>query len=228
MSSLKLTLGVLAAGLMLSGCMETASYEATNTSNFKPHDKELLAKIRYENVAIPEAYRRAIVDYHRKEAPGSIVVDSDNHYLYLVQNDGKAIRYGITVGEEAMAWSGIAKVGSMTEWPPWHPTKSEIERLGVPTFVAPGPDNPMGSRALYLYSGGKDTLFRIHGTNQPEYIGSSISSGCIRLTNEDAIDLYSRVKMGAIVVVLEPHHSEAAAISNSKVALEGNGSSNLQ
>ena len=114
MSSLKLTLGVLAAGLMLSGCMETASYEATNTSNFKPHDKELLAKIRYENVAIPEAYRRAIVDYHRKEAPGSIVVDSDNHYLYLVQNDGKAIRYGITVGEEAMAWSGIAKVGSMT------------------------------------------------------------------------------------------------------------------
>ena len=105
-----------------------------------------------------------------------------------------------------MAWSGIAKVGSMTEWPPWHPTKGEIERLGVPTFVPPGPDNPMGSRALYLYSGGKDTLFRIHGTNQPEYIGASISSGCIRMTNEDAIDLYNRVKMGTIVVVLEPHH----------------------
>ena len=158
MSSLKLTLGILAAGLLLSGCMETATYEATNTSAFKPRDKELLAKIRYENVQPPETFRRAIVEYHRKEAPGSIVVDSDNHYLYLVQNDGKAIRYGITVGEEAMAWSGIAKVGSMTEWPPWHPTKSEIERLGVPTFVAPGPDNPMGSRALYLYSGGKDTL----------------------------------------------------------------------
>ena len=105
-----------------------------------------------------------------------------------------------------MAWSGIAKVGSMTEWPPWHPTKGEIERLGVPTFVPPGPDNPMGSRALYLYSGGKDTLFRIHGTNQPEYIGQSISSGCIRMTNEDVIDLYNRVKMGTIVVVLEPHH----------------------
>jgi lipoprotein-anchoring transpeptidase ErfK/SrfK len=145
-----------------------------------------------------------------------------------VLNGGKAIRYGITVGEEAMAWSGIAKVGSMTEWPPWHPTKSEIARLGVPTFVPPGPDNPMGSRALYLYSGGKDTLFRIHGTNQPEYIGASISSGCIRLTNEDVIDLYGRVKMGAIVVVLEPHHSEAAAISGSKVAFEGSGSSDLQ
>jgi lipoprotein-anchoring transpeptidase ErfK/SrfK len=123
------------------------------------------------------------------------------------------------VGEEAMAWSGIAKVGSMTEWPPWHPTKSEISRLGVPTFVAPGPDNPMGSRALYLYSGGKDTLFRIHGTNQPEYIGASISSGCIRLTNEDAIDLYSRVKVGTVVVVLEPHHGDSPF--NSQMALTG-------
>ena len=136
----------------------------------------------------------------RRKASGSIVVDSDNHYLYLVQKDGKAIRYGITVGEEAMAWSGIAKVGSKTEWPPWHPTKSEISRLGVPTYVAPGPDNPMGSRALYLYSGGKDTLFRIHGTNQPEYIGASISSGCIRMTNEDVIDLYDRVGVGARAV----------------------------
>ena len=136
-------------------------------------------------------------------------------------DDGKAIRYGITVGEEAMAWSGIAKIGSMTEWPPWHPTKSEISRLGVPTFVAPGPDNPMGSRALYLYSGGKDTLFRIHGTNQPEYIGASISSGCIRMTNEDVIDLYNRVKLGTIVVVLEPKHGDSPY--NSKMALQGGG-----
>ena len=229
MSSLKFRLVILAAaGVMLSGCMETATYEAANPAAFKPRDRELLAQVRYENKPVADAYRRAIVEFNRKEAPGTIVVDSDNHYLYFVLNGGKAIRYGITVGEEAMAWSGVAKVGSMTEWPPWHPTKGEIERLGVPTFVPPGPDNPMGSRALYLYSGGKDTLFRIHGTNQPEYIGSSISSGCIRLTNEDAIDLYSRVKMGAIVVVLEPHHSEAAAVANSKVALEGSGSSGLQ
>ena len=201
--------------------MQAATYEATNQTNFKPRDKELLAKIRYTNTPVAEPFRRAIVEYHRKEAPGSIVVDSDNHYLYYVLNDGKAIRYGITVGEEAMAWSGIAKVGSMTEWPPWHPTKSEIERLGVPTFVAPGPDNPMGSRAIYLYSGGKDTLFRIHGTNQPEYIGASISSGCIRLTNEDVIDLYNRVKMGTIVVVLEPHHGDSPF--NSQMALQGGG-----
>jgi lipoprotein-anchoring transpeptidase ErfK/SrfK len=224
MSSLKLKFGILAAvGLMLSGCMST-DYEATNTNAFKPRDKELLAKIRYTNVPVPEAFRRAIVEYHRKEAPGSIVVDSDNHYLYYVLNDGKAIRYGITVGEEAMAWSGIAKIGNMTEWPPWHPTKSEIERLGVPTFVAPGPDNPMGSRAMYLYEGSRDTLFRIHGTNQPEYIGASISSGCIRMTNEDVIDLYNRVKLGTIVVVLEPHHGDSPY--NSQMALQGGGNPN--
>ncbi len=138
MSSLKLTMGILAAGLMLSGCMQGTTYEATNTTAFKPHDKELLAKIRYTNVPVAEPFRRAIVEYHRKEAPGSILVDSDNHYLYYVLDSGKAIRYGITVGEEAMAWSGIAKIGSMTEWPAWHPTSGEIERLGVPTFVAPG------------------------------------------------------------------------------------------
>src|SRR6202040_4021637 len=122
MSSLKEILGILAAGLTLSGCMQATTNEATNTSNSKPRDKELLAKIRYTNVPVAEPFRRAIVEYHRKELPGTIVVDSDNHYLYYVLNDRKAIRYGITVGEEAMAWSGIAKVGSMTEWPAWHPT----------------------------------------------------------------------------------------------------------
>jgi lipoprotein-anchoring transpeptidase ErfK/SrfK len=226
MSSLKTKLGLLATGLMLSGCMQATTYEATKDTNFKPRDKELLAKVSYVKTPVPEAFRRAIVDYHRREAPGSIVVDSDNHYLYYVMDGGKAIRYGITVGEEAMAWSGIAKIGSMTEWPPWHPTPSEISRLGVPKFVAPGPDNPMGSRALYLYSGGKDTLFRIHGTNQPEYIGASISSGCIRMTNEDVIDLYNRVKMGAIVVVLEPKQGDSPF--NSKMALQGGGNSVMQ
>jgi lipoprotein-anchoring transpeptidase ErfK/SrfK len=225
MSSLKAKFAILAASLMLTGCMQGATYEATNTANFKPRDKEYLAKIKYTNVPVAEPFRRAIVEYHRKEAPGSIVVDSDNHYLYYVLKDGQAIRYGITVGEEAMAWSGIAKVGNMTEWPPWHPTPGEIQRLGVPTFVAPGPDNPMGSRAMYLYSNGKDTLFRIHGTNQPEYIGASISSGCIRLTNEDAIDLYNRVKVGTIVVVLDPKKGDSPF--NSQMALQGGGNGGM-
>src|SRR6201986_708587 len=117
MSSLKLTIGILAASLSLAGCMQGTQYEATNTTAFKPHDKELLAKIRFTNVTVAEPFRRAIVEYHRKEAPGSILVDSDNHYLYSVMDGGKAIRYGITVGEEAMAWSGIAKVGAMAQGP---------------------------------------------------------------------------------------------------------------
>src|SRR5437660_5797770 len=203
--SLKAKLGILAAGLMLSGCMQAATYEATNTANFKPRDKEMLAKTTYAKVAVAEPFRRAIVDYHRRESPGSIVVDSDNHYLYYVQDGGKAIRYGITVGEEALAFSGIAKVGNMAEWPKWTPTADIHKRIeGLPASVPGGVDNPLGARALYLYQGGRDTMFRIHGTNQPEYIGASISSGCIRMTNADVIDLYSRVKTGTMVVVLEP------------------------
>ncbi len=220
-SRLATTLTVLAAGFALAGCMQT-TYETASDTSLKPRDKELLAKVSYDKVPVSAPFRRAIVTYHRKETPGSIMVDSDNHYLYYVLDGGKAIRYGITVGEEAMAWSGIAKVGAMNEWPDWHPTKSEISRLGVPTFVKGGPDNPMGSRAIYLYSGGKDTLFRIHGTNQPEYIGASISSGCIRMTNEDVIDLYNRVKMGTVVVVLDPKQGDSPY--NSKMALQGGGS----
>ena len=218
MSPLRVKLAVLAVCPLLSGCMQ-ATYEPASTANFKPRDREYLANIRYTNVPVAVPFRRAIVAYHRKEAPGSVMVDSDNHYLYYVMAGGNAIRYGITVGEEAMAWSGVAKIGAMTEWPAWHPTKGEIERLGVPAYVPPGPDNPMGSRAMYLYMNGKDTLFRIHGTNQPEYIGSSISSGCIRMTNEDAIDLYNRVKLGTIVVVLEPHHGDSPF--SSRTALQG-------
>src|SRR4030088_3727738 len=112
MSSLKVKLGILAAGLMLSGCMQATTYEATNQTNFKPRDKELLSKVSYVKTPVAEPFRRAIVDFHRKEAPGSVVVDSDNHYLYYVMDGGKAIRYGITVGEEAMAWSHPASIES--------------------------------------------------------------------------------------------------------------------
>ncbi len=204
-------LGILVAGLMLSGCMAT-QYQSADTSSFKPRDKELLSKASYARTPVAASFRRAIVDYHRKEAPGSILVDSDNHYLYYVLDNGKAIRYGVTVGEEALAFSGIARVGNKREWPDWIPTADIHKRMGgLPSRVAGGPDSPLGARALYLYQGNKDTLFRIHGTNQPEYIGTSISSGCIRMTNEDAIDLYDRVKVGTMVVVLEPRRSARMA-----------------
>ena len=125
--------------------------------------------------------------------------------VYYVLPKGKAIRYGAIVGEDAQAWSGVATVGRKAEWPGWTPTESEKRRLGpLPNYVEGGARNPMGARALYLYSGGQDTLYRIHGTNQPGWIGHASSSGCIRLTNEDVINLYSRVEMGAVVVVVGP------------------------
>ncbi|MGB9318467.1 MAG: L,D-transpeptidase, partial [Pseudolabrys sp.] len=130
--------------------------------------------------------------------------------LYYVLPEGKAIRYGVTVGEEALAWSGVAKVGRLTEWPSWTPTPEIKQRMHVPNYVSPGPQNPMGARALYLFEGNKDTLYRIHGTNQPEYIGHAISSGCIRMTNEDVIDLYKRVKIGTPVIVLAPRQPRIA------------------
>jgi len=196
--------------LLLGGCME-ATLEAAPPTSMKPHDRELLAHAPYDtSYPIPETYRRHLVDYHRREAPGTIVIDTDNRFLYLVQPNQKAIRYGVTVGEEAQGWSGVAKIGNMTEWPAWVPTPGEHQRLGpLPDRVPGGPQNPMGARALYLYANGKDTLFRIHGTNQPEYIGSAISSGCIRLTNEDVIDLYNRAKLGSPVVVLAPGHGDS-------------------
>jgi lipoprotein-anchoring transpeptidase ErfK/SrfK len=174
-------------------------------ANFTARDRQQLAYPPYRQAYIPPEYRRQVVSYHRQEAPGTVVVDTAARFVYFVLADGKAVRYGATVGEQGQAWSGVATVGRKEEWPGWTPTPSEKKRLGpLPDHVAGGASNPMGARALYLYTEGQDTLYRIHGTNQPEYIGHAISSGCIRLTNEDAIDLYSRVKMGALVVVLGP------------------------
>ncbi len=211
---------LVALTLSLAGCIQS-KIEPSSEGQFTARDKELLAKAPYAKATIPQPYQRHIVDYHRKEGPGSIVVDSDARYLYYVMDGGKAIRYGITVGEEALAWSGVAKIERKTEWPTWTPTKDIKTRLGsgIPEFVGPGPHNPLGARALYLYSGNKDTLYRIHGTNQPEYIGSAISSGCVRMTNEDVIDLYNRVKLGTMVVVLAPNQGDSP--NNPRVALQG-------
>jgi len=206
------------AGLLLGGCMQS-TIEAASDANLTPRDKKLLAAAPYAKAMIPDPYQRHIVSYHRKEMPGSIVIDSDARYLYYVLPGGQAIRYGVAVGEEALAWSGVAKVGRMTEWPTWTPTAEIKKRLDVPNFVGSGPQNPMGARAMYLYEGNKDTLYRIHGTNQPEYIGQAISSGCIRMTNEDVIDLYKRVKEGTIVVVLAPHQGDSP--NNPRLAASG-------
>lgn len=195
-------IAVAALGLLLGGCVTQSTLEPASDANLKPRDRQLLANAPYQQAQIPEPYRRHIVNYHRKEAAGTIVIDTDARYLYYVLPQGKAIRYGVTVGDEALAFSGVARVGAMQEWPNWTPTPDIKKRLGnIPNFVSGGPHNPLGARAIYLYEGNRDTLFRIHGTNQPEYIGHAISSGCIRLTNEDVIDLYNRVEVGAKVIV---------------------------
>jgi lipoprotein-anchoring transpeptidase ErfK/SrfK len=203
---------VMLAAVALGGCVQDlagGTLDPSTDAGWKQRDKDLMSNLPYNQSAVSETYRRHIVDYHRKEAPGTIVVDSDNRFLYYVLAKGKAIRYGIAVGEEAQAWSGVAKIGRMEEWPPWHPTPGEQARLGpLPEYVTGGPHNPMGSRGMYLFSNNKDTLYRIHGTNQPEYIGGAVSSGCIRMTNEDAIDLYNRVKLGTLVIVLAPHQND--------------------
>ncbi len=151
---------------------------------------------------------RAVVRYNGQYRPGTIVVDVEGRRLYLVTEKGSAIRYAVGVGrEEALNFRGSAVIGRKSEWPSWTPTESMIARIpkykkyagGMPGGVA----NPLGARALYLYRDGQDTYFRIHGTNEPESIGQAVSSGCIRMLNQDVIDLYTRVPVGAPVVVLQ-------------------------
>jgi lipoprotein-anchoring transpeptidase ErfK/SrfK len=150
-------------------------------------------------VETPEHLRRQIVPYASKEAAGTIVIDTRNTYLYYVLGDGRAIRYGIGVGREGFTWSGVQSVSNKSEWPDWVPPAEMLQRQPyLPRWVAGGPGNPLGARALYLGS----TAYRIHGTNDPSSIGKRVSSGCIRMLNEDVIDLYSRAGVGTKVVVL--------------------------
>ena len=148
---------------------------------------------------LPPHLKRQLVTFQSNEPAGTLVIDTANTYLYLVLGNGQAMRYGIGVGREGFTWAGAERVSRMAEWPDWHPPAEMIERQPyLPRFMAGGEGNPLGARALYL---GK-TLYRIHGTNQPSTIGKYVSSGCIRLTNEDIADLYSRVQVGTRVVVL--------------------------
>jgi lipoprotein-anchoring transpeptidase ErfK/SrfK len=157
--------------------------------------------------AKPGSYRgREVVSYRTAESPGTVIVETKSHFLYLVLDGGKAIRYAVGVGREGFAWSGTAHVAKRAEWPAWYPPQEMVERAAarspfIPYRIDGGELNPLGARALYLYEGGRDTLYRIHGTNEPRSIGRNVSSGCIRLLNEDIIDLYGRVALGAKVIV---------------------------
>jgi lipoprotein-anchoring transpeptidase ErfK/SrfK len=157
--------------------------------------------------------RRQVVRYSSNEAPGTIIIDTPNTYLYLVLGNGRALRYGIGVGREGFTWSGTQHVSRMSEWPDWRPPAEMIARQPyLPRFMAGGPGNPMGARALYL----GDTVYRIHGTNDPSTIGKRVSSGCIRLANADIIDLYGRAKPGTKVIVLPMRGARTASGGSSR------------
>jgi lipoprotein-anchoring transpeptidase ErfK/SrfK len=177
-----------------------------------------------EDAELPARLRKQIVDYPSREAPGTIIVDTPHTYLYYVLGHGKALRYGIGVGREGFTWSGVKSITRKAEWPDWYPPAEMIARQPyLPRMTAGGPGNPLGARAMYI--GG--TEYRIHGTNDPTTIGKHVSSGCIRLTNEDVIDLFSRVNVGAKVIVL-PQTREARApalrrVSDRRVTPTGDG-----
>jgi lipoprotein-anchoring transpeptidase ErfK/SrfK len=161
---------------------------------------------------VDPTYLRKVAYFPTSEAPGTIVIDPQRHFLYLVQEGGRALRYGVGVGREGFGWSGVATIHNKQEWPDWYPPKEMIQRqpelmrvmsqLQSGIGMHGGPRNPLGARALYLWQGNKDTLFRIHGTLEPWTIGTNVSSGCIRMINQDVIDLYQRTPVGAKVIVL--------------------------
>ena len=160
---------------------------------------------------VPARLHRHVVAYQTREAPGTIVIDTPNTYLYFVLDGGKAIRYGIGVGRQGFTWSGVKTVERKSEWPDWIPPAEMLHRQPyLPRFMAGGPGNPLGARAMYI--GG--TAYRIHGTNAPSTIGKQVSSGCIRMLNEDVTDLYARVNVGTKVVVLPMQSTQAVASRN--------------
>jgi len=217
---------VLAVGNMTAGTMTGAKAQPLSLApvdhvyraplDYRAPFDQILRNRPVTDEAAPFALaphlRRQVVDYPSHEAPGTIIIDTPNTHLYYVLGGGKAVRYGIGVGREGFTWSGVETISRMAEWPDWNPPKEMIDRQPyLPRFMAGGPGNPLGARALYL----GDTAYRVHGTNDPSTIGHRVSSGCIRLTNEDIVDLYQRAKPGAKVIVLPAGARNAAHPGNS-------------
>ncbi|SJM33743.1 L,D-transpeptidase [Mesorhizobium delmotii] len=189
---------LLLGGLALSttGCMSTIQDVV----------QPVPVALKAENYRVDPRYRKQRVPYDGGEAPGTIIVNTSEFYLYHVEEGGWATRYGVGVGQQGLTLKGKAKIGRKAEWPSWTPTANMLRRkphlVQYAGGVGGGLNNPLGARALYLYRGNLDTMFRIHGTNEPWSIGNAMSSGCIRLTNDDIVDLYERTPVGATVVVI--------------------------
>ena len=185
---------IAASSFVISAQAQTLSYAPAYG---QVHDEASLQS--GEDFVLPERFQRANVPFASHEPAGTIVVDTGNTYLYYVLGNGRAIRYGVGVGREGFTWSGVQSVSRKAEWPDWNPPAEMIARQPyLPRFMAGGPGNPLGARAMYL----GNSIYRIHGTNDPSTIGKFVSSGCIRLTNEDVTDLFSRVTVGTRVIVM--------------------------
>ena len=197
---------VVASALLLmpsvfagSASAQTLSYATSQPGAF-PTDEVMAAP--EDSSVVPERLRRAVVPFTTSEAAGTVIIDTSNTALYYVLGQGRAIRYGVGVGRDGFTWSGVQTISRKAEWPDWHPPSQMIARQPyLPRFMAGGPGNPLGARAMYLGS----SEYRIHGTNDPSTIGKFVSSGCIRLTNGDVSDLFGRVDIGTKVVVLPKH-----------------------
>jgi lipoprotein-anchoring transpeptidase ErfK/SrfK len=188
---------------------QVLGYAAAPQSSF-PSDDVMVRPDQGDGASsvVPERLRRATIAFNTSEAPGTVIIDTGNTALYYVLGQGRAIRYGVGVGREGFTWSGVQTISRKAEWPDWHPPAEMIARQPyLPRFMAGGPGNPLGARAMYLGS----SQYRIHGTNDPSTIGKFVSSGCIRLTNEDVADLFSRVDVGTKVVVLPKNAPHLAA-----------------
>ncbi|MDP3075252.1 L,D-transpeptidase [Bradyrhizobium sp.] len=203
---------MLSPALLESASAQMLGYASTAPMSFPSDNVMVQPEDDGDDTAVmPERLKRTIVAFQSNEAPGTIVVDTGSTYLYYVLGQGRAVRYGVGVGREGFTWSGVQTVTRKAEWPDWTPPSEMIARQPyLPRFVAGGPGNPLGARAMYLGS----SIYRIHGTNDPSTIGKFVSSGCIRLTNEDVADLFSRVTIGTKVVVLpKPHMATRTTIT---------------
>ncbi|HEY7296827.1 MAG TPA: L,D-transpeptidase [Xanthobacteraceae bacterium] len=210
MNTIRFVRAAAAAATVAAGAIVASAASANPLFLFppfqlpQPHYAQPLPGSDYQS---QDRFRRQVVDYRTGEAPGTVIIDTPNTYLYLVLGNGKALRYGIGVGREGFTWSGRESISKKAEWPDWTPPPEMIARQPyLPRYMAGGRGNPLGARAMYLGS----TEYRIHGTNDPSTIGRQVSSGCIRLTNEDVIDLYNRVSVGTKVIVLPTHQQRAS------------------
>ena len=204
---------ILSAVLMGSGAAQAGTFLDALGNLFSSDDSAQYAgRTLYpgdvpRDRVVPFKYHRQTVSLSTKEAPGTIIIDPSQHFLYFVLGGGQAVRYGVGVGRTGFGWRGTVRIGGKAEWPEWRPPKEMIAREAkrghkLPVVMAGGKGNPLGARAMYLYRAGGDSGFRIHGTSEPWTIGLNVSSGCIRLVNDDVVDLYNRVRIGAKVIVM--------------------------